>query len=57
MSAKEPAFHVAIKLQHILEADDQLDDLLAYPDWTYQNTFGVYETCGLPTPENKTSWP
>ena len=34
-----------------------LDDLQDYLDWTYQNTFGVYETCGLPTPENKTSWP
>ena len=50
---KNQHIHVAIKLQHILEADD----LQVYPDWTYLNTFGVYETCGLPTPESKTSWP
>ena len=33
------------------------DDLQVYPDWTYLNTFGVYETCSPPTPESKTSWP
>ena len=33
------------------------DDLQVYPDWTYLNTFGAYETCGPPTPESKTSWP
>ena len=33
------------------------DNLQDYPDWTYLNTFGAYETCGPPTQESKTSWP
>ena len=52
---KNQHIHVTIKFQHIFEAD--LNDLQDYLDWTYQNTFGVYKTCGPPTLENKTSWP
>ena len=33
------------------------EDLQDYPDWTYLNTFGAYETCGPPTQESKISWP
>ena len=34
-----------------------LDALQNYPDWTYQNTFGVSETCGPPIPGNRILWP
>ena len=33
--------HVAVKLQHMLEADDQLREAADYLNWTCQNTCGV----------------
>ena len=54
---KNQHIHVAIKLQHILETDENSGEPQGYRNWTYPNIFGAYEICGPPTQGSKTSWP
>ena len=54
---KNQHIHIAIKLQHILEADDQFRCSAGLPRLDLLEHLWVYETCGLPTPGNRILWP